>query len=97
MKTIDIAKATGPLREYAENVRGQMVVVTRRGKPVAALIGVDEFDYESLSLSTNPTFVDLIARSRARLEKKGGIPAAEMRRRLGVPAKKPRSKRRAAR
>ena len=93
MRTIDIAKATGPLRDYAESARGETVVVTRRGKPVAALISVDEFDYESLSLSTNPTFIDIIARSRARLEKEGGIPAVEMRRRLGIPAKKPRAKR----
>lgn len=93
MKTIDISKATGALRDYAEIASKEVVVVTRRGKPVAAVIGVDQFDYESLSLSTNPKFIEIIARSRARMEKEGGIPAAEMRRRLGLPPAKTRKKR----
>ena len=54
MKTIDTTKATGHLRDYAERARDEVLVVTKRGKPVAAVVGVDEFDYESLSLSTNP-------------------------------------------
>jgi hypothetical protein len=53
----------------------------------------DRFDYESLSLSINPRFVEIIARSRARLAKEGGVPAAEVRRRLGLPAAKPMKKR----
>jgi prevent-host-death family protein len=93
VKTIDISKTTGQLRDYAENARTEVVVVTRRGKPVAAVVGVDEFDLESLSLSTNPQFVEMIAGARQRLEKEGGIPAAEMRRRLGLPRTKSRRKR----
>ncbi len=93
MKTIDIAKATGQLREYAKNARNEVVVVTRRGKPLAAVVGVDEFDYESLSLSTNPKFIEIIARSRGRMEREGGIPAAEVRRRLGLAPAKARRKR----
>ena len=88
MKTIDIKKATGRLRDYAEKARDEVVVVTRRGKPLAAVVGVEEYDYESLSLSTNPKFIEIIARSRARMEKEGGIPIAEVRKRLGLgPAK----------
>ena len=92
MRTIDIAKATGQLREYAELVGKEPVVVTRSGKPIAAVIGVDDFDYESLSLSTNPQFIELIARSRARLEREGGIPAAEVRQQLGLKAPKAKRK-----
>ena len=93
MKTIDIAKATGPLHEYARKARNGVVVVTRRGKPLAAVVGVDELDYESLSLSTNPKFIEIIARSRARLEREGGISAAQMRRRLGLPRRAAKTKR----
>jgi prevent-host-death family protein len=93
LKTIDISKTTGQLRDYAENARSEVVVVTRRGKPVAAVVGVEEFDLESLSLSTNPQFADLIARSRQRLKEEGGIPASEVRRRLGLPRAKSRRKR----
>jgi prevent-host-death family protein len=88
MKKIDITKATGSLRDYAENARDEPVIVMRRGKPLAAVVSVDEFDYESLSLSTNPKFIEIIARSRARLAKEGGIPAAEVRRRFGLPPAK---------
>jgi len=94
MRSIDIAKATGQLREYAEKVGKEAVIVTRAGKPIAAVIGVEDFDYESLSLSTNPQFIDLIARSRTRLEREGGIPSAEVRRRLGL--KKTNGKRKSA-
>jgi prevent-host-death family protein len=93
VKTIDISKATGQLRDYAENARSEVVVVTRRGKPVAAVVGVDELDLESLSLSTNPQFVEIIASARRRLDKEGGIPAAEVRRRLGLSRVKSRRKR----
>jgi prevent-host-death family protein len=95
MKTIEISKATEPLRQYAENARNGVVVVTRRGKPVAAVIGADQFDLESLSLSTNPKFVEVIRRSRESLERYGGIPADEVRRRLGLPPAKTRRKRKA--
>lgn len=85
MKTIDIVKTTGQLREYAQNARNEAIIVTRRGKPMAAVIGVDQFDYESLSLSTNPKFIGIITKSRARLEKEGGLSSAEVRRKLGMP------------
>ena len=92
MRTIDIAKATGQLREYAESASQEPVVVTRSGKPIAAVIGVDDFDFESLSLSTNPKFIALIAQSRARLEREGGIPDAEVRRQLGLTPSKGKRK-----
>ena len=92
MKKIDVTKATGSLRDYAENAHDEPVIVMRRGKPLAALVSVDEFDYESVSLSTNPKFIEILARSRARLSKEGGILAAEVRRRFGISPAKGRKK-----
>jgi len=57
--------------------------LTIDGDPVAALVAVEEVDLESFSLSTNPTFLALIERSRARQSAERGIPSEEMRRRLG--------------
>jgi|SRR6266545_2132924 len=93
MKWIEIAKATGALREYAKNARNHVLVVTERGKPVAALVDVSDYDRESLSLTTNQKFIDIITRSRARMEKEGGIPADEVRKRLGIPPRKRQVKR----
>lgn len=85
MKTLDIARATRPLWEYARRSRQGAVVVTRRGKPIAAVVRVRDTDMESLPLATNPDFIALIERSRARRRAEGRISIEEMRRRYGIP------------
>lgn len=51
---------------------------------IAALLAIGNADLETVSLSTNRRFMELIERSRARQAAEGGISSAEMRRRLGV-------------
>lgn len=92
MKTIDLAKATAPLRKYAEGAAREVVVVTRGGKPMAAVVPVEDYDLESLSLSTNSRFLEIIAESRRSLEREGGIPIVEVRRRLGLEARSKHTK-----
>lgn len=41
-------------------------------------------DFESMSLATNPEFMAVIERSRARQKAEGGIPIEEVRRHLGL-------------
>jgi hypothetical protein len=41
-------------------------------------------DMESLSLSLNPDFMEIIERSRQRQDEEGGISSEEMRRRFGA-------------
>jgi prevent-host-death family protein len=84
MKTLEMAKATAPLAEYARDVSREPVILTVRGKPVAALVSVENADLETITLSTRPQFIALIERSRARQRAEGGISSEEMRRRLGV-------------
>lgn len=50
-----------------------------KGVMLAALVPMDNADYETVSLSTNPEFIALLERSRARGRKEGGISAEEMR------------------
>jgi len=87
MKTLEMAKATGPLAQYAEKAAKEPLVLTVDGKPVVALVSVEDADWESVSLSTNPKFIALIERSRARLRAGKGISPAEMRRRLSRPSR----------
>ena len=82
MKTLEVAKATAPLAEYARDVNKEPVVLTVGGKPVAALVPIENADVETVTLSTHPQFLALIERSRARQKSEGGISSAEMRRRL---------------
>ncbi|MBW4634688.1 MAG: hypothetical protein KME30_23100 [Iphinoe sp. HA4291-MV1] len=63
---------------------GQPVIITSNGQPIAALITLENADLETVSLSSNPKFIELIERSRARRRAEGGISSTEMRRRLGL-------------
>ena len=78
MKTLDIKSATDTLASYTEDVGREPVVVTKNGKPVATLVSIVNADVETVSLSTNPAFIQLIERSRARHETEGGISPDEM-------------------
>ncbi len=82
MKFIEQADATAPLADYAESIRNGPLVVTNHGQPVAALVPIENADKETVTLSTNPEFLDLIERSRVRARAEGGISSEEMRRRF---------------
>ena len=82
MKVVEKADATATLAEYASDIGSGPVVVTSQGQPVAVLVSIENTDLETISLSTNPQFIDLIERSRARVRAEGGIPSEEMRRRF---------------
>jgi prevent-host-death family protein len=84
MKVIEMSNATSALAEYASEVTREPVIVTSNGKPVAALLAIDDVDLETISLRDNPEFQAIIAKSRARLKAEGGISSQEMRRRLGL-------------
>ena len=88
MKKLELAKATAPLADYAREVDKEPVIVTRGGKPVAALVAVENADLETVALSIDPQFLTLIERSRTRHKAEGGISGGEMRRRFGVKPKK---------
>jgi len=83
MKTLEMAQATAPLAEYARDVKNEPLILTINGKPIAALVPIDQADLETVTLSTHPQFLALIDRSRARQQTEGGISSAEMRYRLG--------------
>ncbi|MDJ0677809.1 MAG: type II toxin-antitoxin system prevent-host-death family antitoxin [Calothrix sp. MO_167.B42] len=84
MKIVEIAQANATLAEYASNLSEEPVIVTSNGKPIAALMTLENVDLETISLSNNPKFIELIERSRARRRAEGGISSTEMRRRLGL-------------
>jgi antitoxin (DNA-binding transcriptional repressor) of toxin-antitoxin stability system len=83
MKTLEVAQATAPLADYAEDVKNEPLILTINGKPIAALIPLENVDLETVTLSTHPQFLALIERSRTRQKTEGGISSEEMRRRLG--------------
>lgn len=82
MKRIEVRDATQSLAEYARELHDEALVLTNDGKPVAALMPIENEDAESVTLSTNRRFIELIEASRTRHRSEGGIRSDEVRRRL---------------
>jgi antitoxin (DNA-binding transcriptional repressor) of toxin-antitoxin stability system len=83
MKVLEINAATSSLEEYARNITKEPIIVTKKGKPLAALVALKDSDMETVSLSADPKFMRIIARSRTRYKAEGGFSASEVRRSLG--------------
>ena len=82
MKAVEITDAT--LADYGRRSRKDTWVLTRRGKPVAAVVPISsEADLETFGLSHNPRFLEIVNRSWASYKKDGGVSLEEMRRRHG--------------
>ncbi len=58
------------------------VVITRNGKPAAALVKLDENTLEEFILARHPKFVRELETSRKEYQKKGGITHKEMKKQL---------------
>jgi antitoxin (DNA-binding transcriptional repressor) of toxin-antitoxin stability system len=82
MKVVEKQDATRTLAEYAAEIRGGAVVVTDHGQPVAALVPLENADLETVALSQNRQFMDLIEHSRSRVRSEGGMSSEEMRKRF---------------
>jgi prevent-host-death family protein len=83
VKLVKIEEATRTLADYASEIDDGPVVVTDHGQPVAALVPIENADLETISLSTNRRFLDLIERSRSRVRDEGGVSSEGMRGRFG--------------
>ena len=84
-RTIELIDATRPLAEYAEHAAQETLVITVNGHPIAAVVPISNTDVETISLSNNPEFLALIARSREQQRAEGGLTADQLRQRLGLP------------
>lgn len=82
VKKVEVTDATESLATYVRKADAGPVVVTEAGRPVAALILLENTDLETVALSTDPEFLEIIQRSRTRHAQERGLSSAEMRRRL---------------
>ena len=77
MKTISVRDLQKKIRESVQAAQGDRIVVTRNGKPVALLVGVEGVDWESLVRQTSAPFWKLIEKRR----REKVVPLQEMRNR----------------
>jgi len=82
MNTIELKDATEPLAEYVKRMEGEPVTIVHKGVPLAVLVPAGNDDYESVQMSTNPEFIAILERSRARGREEGGFSTEEMRKML---------------
>lgn len=64
MKTVTVRDLQKKVKECVDDAQNDRVVITRRGKPAAVLVGVEDDDWEAVVLQTDPTFWKLIRTRR---------------------------------
>lgn len=80
MKTIKLESASRSLAAYAKELDDQIVVVTDRNKPVAAVVPLKNVDRESLALSSHPEFLEIIEKLRRQFAAGDTLSLEEMKR-----------------
>ncbi len=64
MKTVTVRDLQKKVKEYIDEAQEDRVIITRRGKPAAVLVGVEGDDWETVILETDPTFWKLVQKRR---------------------------------
>jgi prevent-host-death family protein len=80
MKTVSVRDLQKKVRECVDDAQKDRVIITKRGKPAAVLIGVGDKEWESVILQSDPGFWKLIRNRR----KQSTLSLEEMRGRLHV-------------
>lgn len=78
MKTVTARDLQKKVKECMDTAQEERVVITRRGRPAAVLVGVEGKDWEDVVLQTSPAFWKLIEERR----KQPTISVKELRARL---------------
>ena len=82
MRKVSLAQASRPLAEYASELNGDIVVVTKGNRPLAALVPLRNVDGESLVLSSHPEFLKLMTRARREIATGKSLSLQDMRDRV---------------
>jgi len=80
MRTIEISTASKPLADYAREIGGEMIILTDKDRPIAAIVSLENVDRESLSLGVNPKFLEIIKRAEDEFKAGKTLSLEEMKR-----------------
>lgn len=64
MKTVTVRDLQKKVKECVDQAQADRVVITRRGKPAAVLVGVEGEDWDAVVTQTDPRFWELIRHRR---------------------------------
>lgn len=74
MKTVSIDELNIALSEYVKTSQDELILITKNGRPVAALsLVVDPEELERLMLANSSKFNDLLDNSRRSIQETGGM------------------------
>ncbi len=82
MKLIGLKEAKAHLSEFVEQAQRDRILITRRGKPAALVIGVGGQDLEQVLLGSDAEFWKMIQQRRQRA---ATLTSDDIRRSFGVP------------
>lgn len=84
MRKIPVEQFAGDLDDLFTAAQSERVLVTRRGKPVAVVMGVNQLDEEDADYVTDPAFRRMIEERR----KQRTIPLAQVKARIAAEEKR---------
>jgi antitoxin (DNA-binding transcriptional repressor) of toxin-antitoxin stability system len=93
VKRIAVEELPKSLTRVLREVAREPIAIKRSGKVYAALVPLDELDYETFSLGRNARFAEIVKRSRDSARRHGLISLESLEKELGLP---PRRRKRAA-
>ena len=79
MKKIELTEATKPLAEYVKEMDGMSLMIMYKGVALAALVPMDNADYESVALGSDPEFIAILEKSRTSVREGRVYTTEEMR------------------
>jgi prevent-host-death family protein len=90
MKVIAVREAKQQLSGCIDTAQKERILITKHGRPVAVVIGVEGRDFEDILLMQNPRFWELIEERR----KQPTLSLAAVRKRFGLAGRPARRRRR---
>lgn len=84
MKLVPVETTRLTVPDLLKLAKGQTVVLTRKGKPLAGVKDLSGSDWEAVALANNSRFQALIDASRRSYAEQGGIPLEALREELGL-------------
>ena len=64
MKTVTVRDLQKKVKQCVDDAQQDRLIVTRRGKPAAVLVGVEGADWDAVVLQTDPAFWKMVRARR---------------------------------
>jgi prevent-host-death family protein len=84
VKTIGLKEAKAHLSRFVDNAQHERILIMRRGRPAALVIGVEGHDIERIVLGSDAEFWKMIERRR---KTPATLTSDDMRRSFGIPTR----------